>query len=44
VDTDCHIFLRYSNDRTALLSSSLLLDLNKEGIVYGNKGFVKVGV
>ena len=42
VDTDSYIFLRYSGDRTALLSTSFVKDMQSEGIIYGTNGSMKV--
>ena len=42
VDTDCYMFLRYSGDRTALLSASVAKNLQNEEIIYGTKGSMRV--
>ena len=42
VDSACHIFMRFSGNRTALASTSILTDLPNEAFICGPKGTIKV--
>ncbi len=42
VDFHSSYYLKYSNGKTALLSSSFLTDLKNEAVVYGDKGIITI--
>lgn len=43
VDADANILLKYSNNRSASISSSVKTFLSNEGSIHGTKGYIKVG-
>ncbi|CAK8679886.1 trans-1,2-dihydrobenzene-1,2-diol dehydrogenase-like [Clavelina lepadiformis] len=42
VDETCHIFLTYSNERTAFVSTSFVANFPNEAVICGTKGTIKV--
>jgi len=43
VDADANILLKFSNNRSAVISSSVKTFLSNEGTIHGTKGYIKFG-